>query len=69
MLIFAGIDPKKFGLHSPRIGGATDAFYNNIPDYVIDIQGRWRCPTSKYGYLRLDEKRLLGHMKNSSIYS
>ncbi len=40
MLIFANLDPTLYGLHSPRIGGATDAFRNGIPDYVIDEQGR-----------------------------
>jgi len=68
MLKTAGLDPVKFGLHSPRIGGATDAFCNNVPDYIIDIQGRWKCPTTKYRYLRVDENRVLEQLKNSSVY-
>jgi len=52
MLVFANLDVKKFGLHSPRIGGATDAFNNGVPNFVIDKQGRWKSSDTKYAYLR-----------------
>jgi len=68
LLTDAGLVANDFGLHSPRSGGATDAFYNNIPLYLIDLQGRWKSSSSKYGYLRLDETRLAQSIKHSSRY-
>ena len=68
MLIFAGLDPKKFALHSPRIGGATDAFKNNVPFYAIDKQGRWKSTDTKYLYLRQKEDEFVRHIKNASSY-
>jgi len=68
LLSSAGLDPRKFGLHSPRIGAATDAFFNKVPDYVIDLQGRWKSHATKYRYLRLDEKRLVDQIQFSSRY-
>lgn len=59
MLHTAGIDPIKFGLHSPRIGGTTDAFFRNVPGYLIDMKGRWKNPLTKYRYLRSDEDRFV----------
>jgi hypothetical protein len=52
MLDFAGLDSKKFGLHSPRVGAATDAHRNDVPDYVIDKQGRWKSGNMKRRYCR-----------------
>jgi hypothetical protein len=66
MLKNAGFDPKKFGLHSPRIGATTDAFFNGVPSHVIDQQGRWKSENSKYNYLRKNEKHLLFHIKKCS---
>jgi hypothetical protein len=36
-----GLDPKHFGAHSGRIGGATDHFAGGTPAIVIQICGRW----------------------------
>jgi hypothetical protein len=63
MLRCAGFDPKLFGLHLARIGATTDAFFNAVPDHVIDQQGRWKSENSKFGYLRKNEKHLLYHIK------
>ena len=68
MLVFAGLDPKRFGLHSPRIGGATDAFRNNVPSTVIDKIGRWKSSDSKYAYLRYSNGHLLRSMQTASSY-
>jgi len=68
MLKFAGLNPALYGLHSPRIGGATDAFYNHIPYHIIDQQGRWKDPKTKHSYLRLDEKRFTATIVNASRY-
>jgi len=69
MLLFAGLDAKKFSLHSPRIGGATDAFNNNIPHCVIDKQGRWKSSDIKYLYLRQKEDALVEQIRHASDYS
>jgi hypothetical protein len=59
MLQNADLDAKLFGLHSPRVGAATEAFFNNVPYHVIDQQGRWKSVNSKFNYLRLNEKHLI----------
>ena len=52
LLLSVGIDPTSLALHSPRIGAATDAFRNKVPNRLIDRQGRWKCKSSKYRYGR-----------------
>ena len=69
MLLFAGLDCKKFGLHSPRIRGATDAFANNVPTYVIDKQGRWKSSDTKYIYLCQKEADVVKQIRKASCYS
>jgi len=68
MLREAGLDPALYGLHSPRIGGATDAFYMNVPHHIIDSQGRWRDPKTKMGYLRLLENRFVLALQGAAQY-
>ena len=68
MLMFANLDVKKFGLHSPRIGGATDAFNNGVPNFVIDKQGRWKSSDTKYAYLRQNESELVRQIAKASSY-
>jgi len=48
MLEFAKLDAKRFSLHSPLIGGATDAFNNNVPHYVIDQAREMESSDTKY---------------------
>jgi integrase len=60
----AGFDEKKYGMHSPRIGATTDAFFQQIPEHIIDQRGRWKSKNSKYNYLRLNEKHFIEHLKN-----
>jgi hypothetical protein len=62
MLQNADLDPKLYGLHSPRVGAATEVFFNNVPYHVIDQQGRWKSINSKFNYLRLNEKHLIKHL-------
>jgi hypothetical protein len=69
MLSFANLDPSLYALHSPRIGGASDAFRNGIPGYIIDSQGRWKCTSTKFHYLRIDEQDLVKKIKKSSSYN
>jgi hypothetical protein len=68
MLKSVHLDPAMFGLHSPRIGATTDAFFQGVPDHVIDQQGRWKSSNSKYSYLRKNEDNLIHHIKKYSRY-
>ena len=43
IVALAGDDPKQFGLHSLRFGGATAmAAGGQIPDRVVEREGRWK---------------------------
>ena len=59
----SGLDPKLYAMHSMRIGGATDAFRNNVPLHLIDSQGRWKSGQTKYHYLRVSDREKLVAMK------
>ena len=37
----AGLDPKRFGAHSLRIGGATAALASGVSPQLIRLMGRW----------------------------
>ena len=69
LLTFANLDASKFSLHSPRAGGATDAFHNNVPNFIIDRQGRWKSSDTKYLYLRHKETELVTEIRKASSYS
>jgi len=68
MLNFAGLKSENYALHSPRIGGASDAFQNGIPAHIIDAQGRWKSSATKFSYLRFNEKQFVQQIKKSSSY-
>jgi hypothetical protein len=68
MLSFADLNPDLYGLHSPRIGGATDAFKNRVPKHIIDRQGRWKSAATKFSYLRFEEENFVKDIKKSSSY-
>lgn len=68
MLKSAGFSPENFGLHSPRVGGATDAFANGVPGHVIDKQGRWKSAGTKFHYLRPKEIDFVASIKGASSY-
>ncbi len=53
LLKFAGFKPQDYALHSARRGATSDAFRCNVPDHIIDLKGRWKCPNTKYSYLRV----------------
>ena len=53
-----GLDPTKFSLHSPRIGGTTSLFQNNVPKRIINKMGRWKSTKTKYIYGR-DKNRYI----------
>ena len=63
-----GLCTKRYSLHSMRMGGATDAFRNGISGDVIDRQGRWKCPNSKYRYVKKTENQHSNELKFASMY-
>ena len=54
-----GLNPKLFGLHSLRSGGATPAANSGVPDKLFKRHGRWRSENAKDGYIKDDLKALL----------
>ena len=42
-----GLDPKQFGLHSLRSGGASAAANAGVPDRLFKRHGRWRSENAK----------------------
>jgi hypothetical protein len=52
LLKCAGLDPRVYAMHSPRVGATTDAFAAGVADHVIDIRGRWKSAATKYRYCR-----------------
>jgi hypothetical protein len=66
----AGLDPKLYALHSPRVGATTDSFAMGIPGHIIDIRGRWKSSKTKERYCRPSEREWMavyGH-KTSRKY-
>ncbi|GAQ88451.1 reverse transcriptase [Klebsormidium nitens] len=47
-----GLDPKLYGTHSGRRGGATGAATNEVSDRLIKRHGRWRSDTAMGLYIR-----------------
>ena len=54
-----GLDSTGFSLHSPRIGGTTDAFQKETPAHIIDKRGRWKNPNTKFTYAQDTEEDLV----------
>ena len=54
-----GLDPKLFGTHSLRSGGATDAANAGVPDRLFKKHGRWRSEGAKDGYVKDNVRQLL----------
>ena len=54
-----GLDPKAYGTHSLRAGGATAAANRGIPDRLFKVHGRWRSESSKDRYIKDSIRRRL----------
>ena len=54
-----GLDPKEFGLHSLRSGGAIAAANAGVPDRWFKCHGRWLSENAKDGYIKdkLDDRQ------------
>ena len=47
-----GLDPKRFGLHSLRPGGASAAANAGIPNGLFKRHGQWHSENAKDGYVK-----------------
>ena len=47
-----GLDPKQFGLHSLRAGGASVAANAGVPDRWFKRHGRWLSENANDGYVK-----------------
>ena len=54
-----GFDPKQYGLHSLRSGGASAAANAGVPDRLFKRHGRWRSESAKDGYVKDSVSALL----------
>ena len=48
----AGLEKAKFGLHSLRSGGVSEAAHNRIPQRLFKALGRWKSDIAKDGYIK-----------------
>ena len=62
-----GLDPKEYGLHSLRSGGASAASLAGIPDRLISSHGGWKSESSRNRYIRDDRETLLSVSKALEI--
>jgi hypothetical protein len=67
-----GLDPKRYGTHSPRIGGATTLRAGDAAPGTVQDAGRWRTARSSLTYqdssLR-EFDRMLTILQDASIYT
>ena len=54
-----GLDPKNFGLHSARSGGATSAANAGVQERLFKRHGRWKSTSAKDCYVKDNLERLL----------
>ena len=64
-----GYDPKQFGLHSLRAGGATAAANAGVPDRLFKRHGRWRSETAKDGYVEDSPASRMAVSKSLELYA
>ncbi|MCG8626070.1 MAG: hypothetical protein MJE68_29245 [Proteobacteria bacterium] len=62
-----GLDPKQFGLHSLRSGGASAAANSGVPDRWFKRHGRWRSENAKDGYVKDKLEDRLSVTKNLGL--
>ena len=62
-----GLDPKQFGLHSLRSGGASAAANAGVPDRWFKRHGRWLSENTKDGYIKDKLEDRLSVSKNIGL--
>ena len=61
-----GLDPKDYGTHSCRSGGATD-IAPHISQYELLLSGRWADPRSVGSYVETPEDRRYAISKSMNM--
>ena len=56
-----GLNPKRYGNHSFRAGGATDLFVARVPYYAIKKAGRWKSDAALVYYRDDDDVQAVYH--------
>ena len=67
VLTQAGLEQTKFGLHSHRSGGVSEAAHNRIPERLLKAHGRWKSDIAKDGYIKENMRNRLSVSKNLNI--
>jgi hypothetical protein len=62
-----GLDPKFYGTHSGRRGGATGTAAHDVPDGLFKGHGRWRTKRAKDMYVREKLQDRLSVTRNLSL--
>ena len=62
-----GLDPKKFGLHSLRSGGASAADNLGVNDRLFKKHGRWKSDKVKDSYVHEDIESKLSVSRNLGL--
>ena len=62
-----GMDPRLFGMHSLRAGGATAAANAGVPDRLFKRHGRWKSELAKDGYVKDSVVKRLSVSKSLGI--
>ena len=62
-----GMDPKLFGMHSLRAGGATAGANVRVPDRLFKHHGRWRSESSRDSYVKDSVERRLSVSKSLGV--
>ena len=63
----AGLKKSKFGTHSMRRGGATQAANSGVSDRLFKRHGRWKSDKAKDGYVEEDLSTLLSVSRSLGI--
>ena len=67
LLANIGLDPKKFGLHSLRSGGASAAANPGVNDTLFKKHGRWKSDKVKDSYFHEDIESKLSVSRNLGL--
>ena len=67
LLANIGLDPKKFGLHSLRSGGASAAANLGVNDRLFKKHGRWKSDKVKDSYVHEDIESKLSVSRNLGL--
>ena len=66
-LVEVGLNPKEYGTHSLRRGGATASAVNNVCDRLFKKHGRWKSDHAKDGYVSEDLNSILSVSQNLGL--